>query len=64
MTEYMVTCDTCQAELKKFGVVYLGSGSSDVYALLTTKPVKTAADIKGLRLRSGGASNSVTLPSG
>lgn len=55
MTEYMVTCDTCQAELKKFGVVYLGSGSSDVYALLTTKPVKTAADIKGLRLRSGGA---------
>lgn len=55
MTEYIVTCDTCQAELKKFGVVYLGSGSSDVYALLTTKPVKTAADLKGLRLRSGGA---------
>ena len=55
MTEYIVTCDTCQAELKKFGIVYLGSGSSDVYALLTTKPVKSAADIKGLRLRSGGA---------
>ncbi|MBX9458146.1 MAG: C4-dicarboxylate TRAP transporter substrate-binding protein [Rhizobium sp.] len=55
MTEYIVTCDTCQAELKKFGIVYLGSGSSDVYALLTNKPVKSAADIKGLRLRSGGA---------
>lgn len=55
MTEYMVTCETCQEELKKFGVVYLGSGSSDVYALLTTKPVHNAADLKGLRLRSGGA---------
>ncbi|MBR0557428.1 C4-dicarboxylate TRAP transporter substrate-binding protein [Ciceribacter sp. L1K23] len=55
MTEYMVTCEVCQQELKKFGVVYLGSGSSDVYALLTTKPVRTADDLKGLRLRSGGA---------
>lgn len=55
MTEYMVTCDTCQEELKKFGVTYLGSGSSDVYALLTNKPVRTAEDVKGLRLRSGGA---------
>lgn len=55
MTEYMVTCGTCQEELKSFGMVYLGSGSSDVYTLLTKKPVKTAADLKGLRLRSGGA---------
>ncbi|MFN7103347.1 MAG: C4-dicarboxylate TRAP transporter substrate-binding protein [Pseudorhizobium sp.] len=55
MTEYMVTCDTCQQEMKKFGVTYLGSGSSDVYALLTKKPVRTAEDVKGLRLRSGGA---------
>ncbi|MGF0537689.1 C4-dicarboxylate TRAP transporter substrate-binding protein [Agrobacterium sp. ES01] len=55
MTEYIVTCETCQQELKKFGVVYLGSGSSDVYALLTTKPVHNAEDVKGLRLRSGGA---------
>ncbi|CAD7049980.1 C4-dicarboxylate ABC transporter substrate-binding protein [Pseudorhizobium endolithicum] len=55
MTEYMVTCDSCQEELKKFGVIYLGSGSSDVYALLTNRPVRTAEDVKGLRLRSGGA---------
>lgn len=55
MTEYMVTCDTCQDELKSFGMVYLGSGSSDVYTILTKKPVKTAEDLKGLRLRSGGA---------
>lgn len=55
MTEYMVTCDTCQDELTKFGMVYLGSGSSDVYTLLTKKPIKTADDLKGVRLRSGGA---------
>lgn len=55
MTEYMVFCDSCQKELSDFGVVYLGSGSSDVYVLLTKTPVKTADDLKGLRLRSGGA---------
>lgn len=55
MTEYIVTCADCQAELKKFGVVYLGSGASDIYELLTVKPVKTAEDMKGLKLRSGGA---------
>ncbi|WP_375261947.1 TRAP transporter substrate-binding protein DctP [Palleronia sp.] len=55
MTEYMVTCETCQEELSEFGVAYLGSGSSDVYALLTNKPVKTQEDLKGMRLRSGGA---------
>lgn len=55
MTEYIVTCDACQEELSNFGIVFLGSGSSDVYALLTTKPVQGAADLEGLRLRSGGA---------
>jgi TRAP-type C4-dicarboxylate transport system substrate-binding protein len=55
MTEFIVTCESCQEEMTKFGIVYLGSGSSDVYRLLTTKPVKTADDLKGLRLRSGGA---------
>ena len=55
LTEYTVTCVSCQAEQTKFGVVYLGSGSSDPYVLLTTKPVASMADVKGLRLRSGGA---------
>jgi TRAP-type C4-dicarboxylate transport system substrate-binding protein len=41
--------------MMNFGIVYLGSGSSDPYVLLTNKPVKTADDLKGLRLRSGGA---------
>jgi TRAP-type C4-dicarboxylate transport system substrate-binding protein len=50
-----VNCAECQQELKDFGIVYLGSGSSDPYMLLTKTPVKTAEDLKGLRLRSGGA---------
>ncbi len=55
MTEFGVTCGVCQDEFKKFGAVFLGSGSSNVYVLLTTKPVHNADDLKGLRLRSGGA---------
>lgn len=55
VTEYIVNCAPCQAEMKKLGFVYLGSGASDIYEFITTKPVRTAADLKGLRLRSGGA---------
>lgn len=55
MTEYVVTCAECQAEFKTMGGVFVGAGSSDIYVLLTTKPVNSLADLKGLRLRSGGA---------
>jgi TRAP-type C4-dicarboxylate transport system substrate-binding protein len=55
MTEYVATCGECQAEFKTLGGVFMGAGSSDVYVLLTTKPVRSMADLKGLRLRSGGA---------
>lgn len=55
MTEYVVTCEPCQQEMRNFGFVYLGSGASDVYEILSTRPVHTAADLAGLRLRSGGA---------
>ncbi|PJE33275.1 Lactate-binding periplasmic protein precursor [Pseudooceanicola marinus] len=55
LTEYTVNCEMCQQELSDFGIVYLGSGSSDQYALLTRTPVSTADDVAGLRLRSGGA---------
>lgn len=55
VTEYVVTCEECQAEFKAMGGVFVGAGSSDVYVLLTTKPVNSLADLQGLRLRSGGA---------
>ena len=55
MSEYVVTCEPCRKEFADAGLVFLGAGSSDVYGVLTTKPVRTADDLKGLRLRSGGA---------
>ncbi|TGG90612.1 C4-dicarboxylate ABC transporter substrate-binding protein [Natronospirillum operosum] len=54
MTEYVVTCDDCQAELQRLGVVYTSSHSSDIYHLLTTEPVESPDDLRGLRLRVGG----------
>ena len=52
MTEYAVTCGDCQTEFGNFGIVYTGSVSSDPYVILTRKPVKNLADLKGLRLRT------------
>lgn len=55
MTQFIVECQPCQQELHDFGFVYLGSGASDVYEILSTRPVHSVADLQGLRLRSGGA---------
>lgn len=55
MTEFAVNCEPCQAEFASKGAVFLGAGASDVYLLITTSPVRTADDLQGLRLRSGGA---------
>lgn len=55
-TDYIVNCAECQAEFKAAGLVYMGSSSSDSYAVITKdKPVATPEDVKGLKLRSGGA---------
>lgn len=51
VTEYIVGCEPCQREMKDFGGVFLGSGSSDVYVLISKSPLKTLADMKGQRLR-------------
>lgn len=55
MTQWIVECEPCQQELHDFGFVYLGSGASDVYEILSTRPVHSVADLQGLRLRSGGS---------
>jgi TRAP-type C4-dicarboxylate transport system substrate-binding protein len=55
MTDFGVHCAPWQAEFKEFDSVFLGAGSSDVYVLLAITPVHNAADLQGLRLRSGGA---------
>lgn len=54
MTEYIVNCADCQAELKRLGVVYTTSHASDAYQILTTKPIRNVEDLRGLRLRVGG----------
>lgn len=54
MTEYVVTCDACQAELRKLGIIYTSSFSTQTYHLLSTKPIRDLADLKGVRLRVGG----------
>ena len=55
MTEFVVNCEPCQEEFAEQGMVFLGAGASDPYVLITTTPVRSAEDLQGLRLRSGGA---------
>lgn len=55
VTDYIVNCMPCQDEMKQYGGVYLGSGSSDVYVLISTKPLTTPAEVKGQRLRASTA---------
>ncbi|MFV0386324.1 C4-dicarboxylate TRAP transporter substrate-binding protein [Paracoccus sp. (in: a-proteobacteria)] len=53
VTEYVVTCEPCQAEFSRNGQVYLGSDATPLYQLLSTKKVTKLADLKGLKIRSG-----------
>lgn len=55
VSEYIATCDECQAEFAKNGQVYFGSDATTPYNLITTKPVRSADDLKGLRIRSAGS---------
>lgn len=52
-TEYLATCAECQAEFTQNGQVYLGSGATPPYNLLTVKPIRKAADLRGVRIRTG-----------
>ena len=54
MTEYVVTCAPCQSELKKLGVVFGSSNSTNNYVLLSKEPIVSLADMKGKRVRTGG----------
>lgn len=53
VTEYVATCAECQAEFTRNGQVYLGTDVTPVYNFLTIKPVRSAADMQGMRIRTG-----------
>lgn len=55
VTEYISTCNECIAEFKKNGQIYTGSDATTTYELLTTKPVRSTEDLKGMRVRTAGS---------
>lgn len=55
MNEVMLLdCPECDAEAAQWNMRYIGSWSLTPYDLICTKPVRTAADVQGLRIRSAG----------
>lgn len=56
MSEYIFhNCPQCVAEYQQQNQVFVSSGGTSPYMLLCNKPVKTLADVKGKRVRIGGA---------
>lgn len=53
----MLNCPSCVAEYKKFNAFLLSSFAGASNIMVCRKPVKTLADIKGLKVRGGGAAN-------
>ncbi|PLX39129.1 MAG: C4-dicarboxylate ABC transporter substrate-binding protein [Hyphomicrobiales bacterium] len=53
VTEYIATCAECQAEFQRNGQVYLGTDATPTYNILSSKPVRSIEDMKGLRIRTG-----------
>lgn len=51
-TEYFLTCDDCQAEFSRNGIVYLGSSSSPPLDTMGTKPLVTPDQLRGAKIRS------------
>lgn len=54
-TEYIATCKECLAEFSKAGQIYLGSDSTTTYEFLSSKPIHSLSDMKGLRIRTAGS---------
>ncbi len=56
MTEYVfLHCPECLTEQKRQNQVYLGTGTSPTYILHCTTPIRSMADLKGKKYRSGAA---------
>ena len=57
-SEYLMTCEECVADFGKFNQIYLGTAVVPVIKLMTTKPVKSVADLKGMKIRTGASAYS------
>lgn len=55
VTEYIATCAECIAEFTANGQIYLGSDSTTNYQFLSTKPIHSSDDMKGVRIRTAGS---------
>jgi TRAP-type C4-dicarboxylate transport system substrate-binding protein len=53
----MLNCPSCVAEYKKFNAFLLSSFAGSSNVMVCRKPIKTISQIKGLKVRGGGASN-------
>lgn len=53
----MLNCPACQREYKKNNAFLLASFAGSPGVLVCRNPVKTVADVKGLKIRAGGASH-------
>jgi len=51
----MLYCDACQREFKAAGVVYTGGHSTPPYNIISTKPISSLSDLKGVRVRVPGS---------
>ena len=52
----LLDCPECRDDFRRNGALYLGSFGNNQKGLICRKPVKTVADVKGLKIRVIGAS--------
>jgi len=55
MTDFGLTDPSMQARYKKLGIVFAGGFATPQYILMCKMPIKTLADLKGVKIRTPGA---------
>ena len=56
LAEYVVLhCPECQEEFRQQNQIYIGGGSTPDYSLLCDRPITSAEDLQGVRIRTGAA---------